>query len=107
MARVPSVNSSSASFAPAMSRNTAKNRSFTRIGRGYTASTMAFNGGMTVAEVLEQHPHARWVFAAWQIRGCAGCDARHDETLAEVAEGYKLPLERLLADLNGLVECKG
>lgn len=64
---------------------------------------MSFNAGMTVADALEVHPHARWVFAAYHIAGCAGCDARHDETIAEVAEGYKLPLERLLADLNGLI----
>jgi len=64
---------------------------------------MSFNADMTVADALVAHPHVRWVLAAYHISGCVQCDARHDETLAEVAEGYKLPLERLLADLNGLM----
>jgi hybrid cluster-associated redox disulfide protein len=64
---------------------------------------MQFVPEMTVAEALALHPHARWVLAAWQLRGCVDCSAREAETLGEVAAGYRLPLERLLADLNGLV----
>ena len=55
---------------------------------------------MTVDAALALHPAARWVFAAYHIGGCDGCSAASDETLAEVAEGYRLDLERLLADLN-------
>jgi hybrid cluster-associated redox disulfide protein len=62
-----------------------------------------FRSGMTVDAALALHPAARWVFAAYQIGGCSGCSAAADETLAEVAEGYRLDLERLLADLNGLL----
>ena len=62
-----------------------------------------FTSGMTVDVALALHPGARWVFAAYQIGGCNGCSAASDETLAEVAEGYRLELDRLLADLNALL----
>jgi hybrid cluster-associated redox disulfide protein len=58
---------------------------------------------MTVDEALALHPAARWVFAAYQIGGCNGCLSATEETLAEVAEGYRLELDRLLADLNALL----
>lgn len=58
---------------------------------------------MTVDAALALHPAARWVFAAYQIGGCNGCSSAADETLAEVAQGYRLDLDRLLADLNGLL----
>ena len=62
-----------------------------------------FTAVMTVDAALALHPAARWVFAAYQIGGCNGCSSAAEETLAEVAEGYRLDLERLLADLNGLL----
>ena len=62
-----------------------------------------FTAVMTVDAALALHPAARWVFAAYQIGGCNGCSSAADETLAEVAEGYRLDLDRLLADLNGLL----
>lgn len=58
---------------------------------------------MTVDAALALHPAARWVFAAYQIGGCNGCSSAAEETLAEVAQGYQLDLDRLLADLNGLL----
>lgn len=58
---------------------------------------------MTVDAALALHPAARWVFAAYQIGGCNGCSSAAEETLAEVAQGYRLDLDRLLADLNGLL----
>lgn len=61
-----------------------------------------FDANMTVGDALARHPAARWVFAAYHIGGCNGCSRVDDETLAQVAEGYKLPLDRLLADLNSL-----
>lgn len=63
-----------------------------------------FQASMIVAEALELHPKARWVFAAYHIRGCSGCDQARLETLEEVAGGYGVPLERLLGDLNALLE---
>ena len=62
-----------------------------------------FTAVMTVDAALALHPAARWVFAAYQIGGCNGCSSAAEETLAEVAQGYKLDLDRLLADLNGLL----
>ena len=63
---------------------------------------MTFHPGMTVDEAFSAHPHARWVFAAYHLSGCNGCSRSSAETLAEVAQGYELPLEKLLADLNSL-----
>ena len=57
---------------------------------------------MTVDQAFAAHPHARWVFAAYKLSGCSGCSHSPDETLEEVARGYGLSLERLLADLNSL-----
>jgi hybrid cluster-associated redox disulfide protein len=62
-----------------------------------------FRPSMIVADALALHPKARWVFAAYHIRGCGGCDHASRETLEEVADGYGIPLERLLRDLNGLL----
>ena len=58
---------------------------------------------MTVEQALERHPAARWVFAAYHLGGCSGCEMRSGETLEQVAEGYGLELERLLRDLNSLI----
>ena len=59
---------------------------------------------MTVEEALAFHPAARWVFAAYHLSGCTNCGTSTDETLAQVAEGYRLPLNNLLADLNALLQ---
>ncbi len=67
-------------------------------------SVRKFEPSMTVRDALELHPKARWVFAAWQLGGCNQCAMVDEETLAEVAEGYRLPLARLLGDLNALLE---
>lgn len=63
---------------------------------------MEFTPDMTVSAALAAHPKVRWVLAAWQLRHCATCSTSEVETLAEVAEGYKLPLEQLLRDLNSI-----
>lgn len=61
-----------------------------------------FHPDTIVADALSLHPKARWVFAAYHIGGCYGCERAAGETLAEVATGYGIPLERLLRDLNSL-----
>jgi len=66
-------------------------------------TTKNFDANMTVGDALARHPSARWVFAAYHIGGCSGCSKVDDETLAEVADGYKLALNRLLTDLNSLL----
>lgn len=65
---------------------------------------MPFSAEMRVDEVLAQHPGARWVFAAYHIGGCSSCSSAPDETLLEVAAAYGIPLEKLVADLNALVQ---
>ena len=62
---------------------------------------------MKVSDALAQHPSARWVFAAYRLSGCNECPRTAEETLAEVAEGYRLPLDSLLRDLNSLVTADG
>jgi hybrid cluster-associated redox disulfide protein len=62
-----------------------------------------FQPDTVVAAALEMHPKARWVFAAYHLSGCTGCGRSVDETLAEVATGYQIPLDQLLGDLNALV----
>ncbi|HKR63733.1 MAG TPA: disulfide oxidoreductase [Thermoanaerobaculia bacterium] len=63
-----------------------------------------FQPQTVVADALALHPKARWVFAAWHLGGCRECDRSRAETLAEVAEGYRIPLDGLLRDLNALLE---
>jgi hybrid cluster-associated redox disulfide protein len=63
-----------------------------------------FRSQTIVADALAMHPKARWVFAAYHLGGCNACNMAHEETLEQVALGYQISLERLLADLNGLVE---
>jgi hybrid cluster-associated redox disulfide protein len=58
---------------------------------------------MTVDSAMALHPSVRWVFAAYHLSGCTNCSSSSAETLAEVATGYGLPLDRLLADLNALL----
>ncbi|HXG58050.1 MAG TPA: disulfide oxidoreductase [Thermoanaerobaculia bacterium] len=61
---------------------------------------IAFTAEMTVAAALSLHPRARWVLTAWHLGRCAGCETARLETLAQVAEAYGLPVERIVEDLN-------
>ena len=62
-----------------------------------------FTEDMTVEAALALHPKARWVFAAYHLGGCIDCGAANAETLEEVADGYRLPLPKFIADLNSLL----
>ena len=62
-----------------------------------------FTPNTVVSEALAKHPKARWVFAAYHLGGCNGCSRANDETLAELAEGYRIELEQVLRDLNSLI----
>ena len=42
-----------------------------------------------VADALEMHPKARWVFAAYHLGGCNSCDRAYDETLQDLADGIR------------------
>lgn len=71
------------------------------------AAAPQFVAQTVVADALSMHPKARWVFAAYHLSGCSGCGSADHETLEEVAEGYGIPLERLLGDLNSLLRQAG
>lgn len=66
-------------------------------------SPSMFTAAMIVSEALAKHPKARWVFAAYHLGGCNGCSRANDETLAELAEGYRIELDAFLRDLNSLI----
>lgn len=70
---------------------------------GGSPSEVVFRADMTVDAALLTHPSARWVFAAYHLGGCSGCSSSSQETLTEVAAGYKISLESFLRDLNSLV----
>jgi hypothetical protein len=59
---------------------------------------------MTVSEAMRLHPSARWIFAAWNLGSCSHCATATEETLEQLAVSYSLPLEKLLDDLNCLVD---
>lgn len=61
-----------------------------------------FRAEMTVDAALSLDSRVKWVFAAYHIAGCDGCDRAPDETLEELARGYGIELSRLLSDLNSL-----
>lgn len=69
---------------------------------GVAAAGPEFVAGMTVGEALALHPAARWVFASYHIGGCSHCAMSDEETISQLAEGYKLPLDKLIDDLNSL-----
>jgi hybrid cluster-associated redox disulfide protein len=62
-----------------------------------------FTPSTVVSDALAKHPKARWVFAAYHLGGCNGCSRANDETLAELAEGYRIELDEFLRDLNSLL----
>lgn len=64
---------------------------------------MTFVPQMTVGEALALHPSVKWVFAAYHIGGCSHCAMSEEETLEQLAGGYRLPLEKLIRDLNALL----
>jgi hybrid cluster-associated redox disulfide protein len=61
-----------------------------------------FDADMTVGEAMALHPNARWVFASYHLGGCSHCAISNEETIAQVAMGYGVPLEKLVDDLNSL-----
>jgi hybrid cluster-associated redox disulfide protein len=67
------------------------------------ATEKRFEGGMTVGEAMALHPNARWVFASYHLGGCSHCAISTEETIGQVAEGYGVPLDKLLDDLNSLL----
>ncbi len=62
-----------------------------------------FQPDTIVADALAMHPKTRWVFAAYHLGGCNSCERSPTETLRDVADGYQIPLDNLLRDLNALL----
>lgn len=69
-----------------------------------TATDKQFHRDMTVGDAMNTHPNARWVFASYHLGGCSHCAISNEETIEQVAEGYGVPLDKLLEDLNALLE---
>ena len=63
-----------------------------------------FNKDMTVGAAMTLHPNARWVFASYHLGGCSHCAISNEETIEQVAEGYGVPLDKLVDDLNSLLQ---
>ena len=57
---------------------------------------------MTVDAALALDARAKWVLLAYHISGCGDCPQSSDETLEQLAAGYKVDLNQLLSDLNSL-----
>jgi hypothetical protein len=55
---------------------------------------------------MQLHPRAREVFAGFHLGGCSHCGISEFETIAQVTEGYGVPMEMLLGALNSLLETK-
>ncbi len=62
--------------------------------------------GQTVAELLEQRPHVLWVFLRRRM-ACPGCAMAPFETVAEVAQVYRIPLEPFLRELREAADVHG
>lgn len=67
------------------------------------ATETKFTKEMTVGEAMTTHPNARWVFASYHLGGCSHCAISNEETIEQVAEGYGVPLDKLIDDLNSLL----
>ena len=63
-----------------------------------------FNKDLTVENAFKVHAGARRVFARFHLGGCSNCAISETETIEQVSEGYGIPLNMLLADLEKLFE---
>ena len=63
-----------------------------------------FDKDMTVEQAFKTHAGARRVFARFHLGGCANCAISETETLEQVSEGYGIPLNMVMADLEKLFD---
>jgi len=61
-----------------------------------------FNKDMTVQEAFQTHAGARRVFAKFHLGGCSNCAISETETIEQVGEGYGIPLDMLMTELEVL-----
>ena len=63
-----------------------------------------FRADTTMHQAWSRHPGVREIFAGYHLMACDHCAVGADETLAEAATGYHIPLTALLSTLNALLE---
>ncbi len=61
-----------------------------------------FDTQMTVENAFKTHAGARRVFAKFHLGGCSNCAISETETIEQVSEGYGIPLDMLMGELENL-----
>ena len=57
---------------------------------------------MTVEQAFRTHAGARRVFAKFHLGGCSNCAISETETVEQVSQGYGIPLDMLMSELDAL-----
>jgi hybrid cluster-associated redox disulfide protein len=68
------------------------------------SSVAHFSKDLTVEQAFKTHAGARRVFARFHLGGCSNCSISETETIEQVSEGYGIPLNLLMADLEKLFD---
>jgi hypothetical protein len=63
-----------------------------------------FDKNLTVEQAFKTHAGARRVFARFHLGGCSNCAISETETIEQVSEGYGIPLNVLMEDLEKLFD---
>ena len=63
-----------------------------------------FDKTLTVEQAFKTHAGARRVFARFHLGGCSNCAISETETIEQVSEGYGIPLNVLMDDLEKLFD---
>jgi hybrid cluster-associated redox disulfide protein len=63
-----------------------------------------FTKDLTVENAFKVHAGARRVFAKFHLGGCSNCAISETETVEQVSEGYGIPLDLLMAELEALFD---
>ncbi len=63
-----------------------------------------FDKNLTVENAFKTHAGARRVFAKFHLGGCSNCSISETETIEQVSEGYGIPLDMLMAELEKLFD---
>lgn len=66
-----------------------------------------FEKNLTVENAFKTHAGARRVFAKFHLGGCSNCSISEHETIEQVSEGYGIPLDMLMAELEKLFDAPG
>ncbi len=63
-----------------------------------------FDKDLTVENAFKVHAGARRVFAKFHLGGCSNCSISETETIEQVSEGYGIPLDMLMVELEKLFD---